>query len=40
MNDTTQSQRGLKLWSLLLHLLAIAAGVTIGIASYHWIAMH
>ena len=40
MNGATQSQRGLKLWSLLVHVLAIAAGVALGIASYHWIAVH
>lgn len=28
----------LKLWSVLVHLLAIAAGLAFGIASYHWIA--
>jgi hypothetical protein len=40
MNATTGSQRGLKLWSVLIHLLAIAAGVAMGIASYHWVAVH
>jgi hypothetical protein len=40
MNATTRSQRGLKLWSVLIHLLAIAAGVAMGIASYHWVTVH
>ncbi len=27
-----------KLWSVAVHVLAIAAGLALGIASYHWIA--
>jgi hypothetical protein len=30
-------QLALKLWSVLVHLLAIASGLALGIASYHWI---
>jgi hypothetical protein len=29
---------GLKLWSLFVHLVAIAVGLVLGVASYHWIA--
>jgi hypothetical protein len=32
--------RGLKLWSLLVHVLAVAVGVTVGVLSYRWIALH
>jgi hypothetical protein len=28
----------LKLWSVVVHVLAIAAGLVLGIASYHWLA--
>jgi hypothetical protein len=28
----------LKLWSVLVHVLAIATGVILGVASYHWIS--
>ena len=27
-----------KLWSVTVHVLAIAAGLVLGVASYHWIA--
>ncbi len=27
-----------KLWSVAAHVLAIASGLVVGIASYHWIA--
>jgi TRAP-type C4-dicarboxylate transport system permease small subunit len=32
----TTTQR--KLWSVFVHVLAIAAGLALGVASYHWVA--
>jgi hypothetical protein len=29
--------RRLKLWSLLVHVVAVGTGLAFGIASYHWL---
>jgi uncharacterized membrane protein YcjF (UPF0283 family) len=34
----TTDRTRLKLWSLFVHVLAIAVGLAVGVASYHWIA--
>lgn len=36
-DESPPDPAGLKLWSLMLHLVAIVIGIAIGVSSFQWI---